>query len=220
MGLQAGYPSPRASAASCGSRPARLGPIGQPGGIAGTPLNYRLVADNSFDVITRFDRNWRAGLRVAGREGSPGLHLRPNTADLPWQDPASTRMDLHALAARRRTAARRRAASATVSYRRYRPDGGIVWLESTFRRLQDGSGYVGRPAGRHGQEAGGRPSPPPGPPRYADGPGQPCGVRHRAWTTGCASTPAPGSPLPCSRWTWTGSRKSTIPSATGLATCC
>ena len=107
--------------------------------LAGSNADWRLVAENSFDVIVRFDLDWkRVYVSPAITEVLGFSQAEYRVLD--WRD--GVHPDEFPTLAKAVEALQCETLSTTVTYRRYCRDGRLIWLESTFRRLPNGKGYV------------------------------------------------------------------------------
>ena len=107
---------------------------------AGLTAQYRLLADNTVDMITHFGPDFRRSfVSPASRQL---LGYRPE--ELVGRDPLGIvhPSDRTALDATLNTPMRSGCESARATYRGIRKDGSQLWLESSGRRLADGSGFV------------------------------------------------------------------------------
>lgn len=101
--------------------------------------HYRLIAENSTDVITRLDASLRRTYVSPSSETLTGYRpqelLGGHPSEFVHPEDWPTLAESLALAAAQGEAA-------PVSFRFTRKDGAEVWLESTGRRMADGHGYV------------------------------------------------------------------------------
>ena len=101
--------------------------------------HYRMIAQNSTDVITRLDASLRRTYVSPSSEAVTGYRpqelLGGHPSEFVHPEDWPTLAESLALAAAQGEAA-------PVSFRFTRKDGAEVWLESTGRRIADGHGYV------------------------------------------------------------------------------
>ena len=101
--------------------------------------HYRLLAENSTDLITRLGPDLRrtyvspASRTLLGYEPEELLGRRPEETIVEEDLPAVSAAIAHLVA---------EGVGPPVSYRMRRADGTALWVEATGRRLEDGSGYL------------------------------------------------------------------------------
>ena len=107
--------------------------------LAQSECHYRLIAQNSTDVIMRLDANLRRTYVSPSSETLTGYQPQELLGGHPSEFIHSE--DWPAVAGGLALAATQGEA-APVSFRFMRKDGAEVWVESTGRRIEDGQGYV------------------------------------------------------------------------------